>query len=162
MNTTTHTGTPLRQRMTEDMRMRKLEDKIIGLGVMGAPMAANILKGGHELTVYDRSAEAVARLVQAGAKAAANPKSARHTHKRRITRKRAHQKIRETDTAGHIMRTGGCVALKSRVGSRGVMGGKAVCKVNGIAQAKIEALPRNGMQGLCSIADHHHAPRYRR
>ena len=27
MNTTTHTGTPLRQRMTEDMRMRKLEDK---------------------------------------------------------------------------------------------------------------------------------------
>ena len=27
MDTTTHTGTPLRQRMTEDMRMRKLEDK---------------------------------------------------------------------------------------------------------------------------------------
>ena len=46
----------------------------IGLGVMGAPMAANILKGGHELTVYDRSAEAVARLVKAGAKAAANPR----------------------------------------------------------------------------------------
>ena len=46
----------------------------IGLGVMGAPMAANILKGGHELTVYDRSAEAVARLVQTGAKAAANPR----------------------------------------------------------------------------------------
>ena len=46
----------------------------IGLGVMGAPMAANILKGGHELTVYDRSAEAVARLVRAGAKAAASPR----------------------------------------------------------------------------------------
>lgn len=43
----------------------------IGLGVMGGPMAANILKGGHELTVFDRSAEAVAKLVQAGAKAAA-------------------------------------------------------------------------------------------
>ena len=27
MDTTTHTGTPLRQRMTEDMRTRKLEDK---------------------------------------------------------------------------------------------------------------------------------------
>ena len=27
MNTTSHTGTPLRQRMTDDMRMRKLEDK---------------------------------------------------------------------------------------------------------------------------------------
>jgi 3-hydroxyisobutyrate dehydrogenase-like beta-hydroxyacid dehydrogenase len=42
----------------------------IGLGVMGAPMALNILKGGHELTVYDRSQEAVERLVKAGAKAA--------------------------------------------------------------------------------------------
>lgn len=46
----------------------------IGLGVMGGPMAANILKGGHELAVYDRSPEAVARLVQQGAKAAATPK----------------------------------------------------------------------------------------
>ena len=27
----------------------------IGLGVMGAPMALNILKHGHELTVFDRS-----------------------------------------------------------------------------------------------------------
>lgn len=46
----------------------------IGLGVMGGPMALNILKGGHELTVYDRSPEAIARLVQAGAKAAATPR----------------------------------------------------------------------------------------
>ena len=46
----------------------------IGLGVMGGPMAANILKGGHQLTVYDRSLEAVERLVQAGAKAASSPK----------------------------------------------------------------------------------------
>lgn len=46
----------------------------IGVGVMGGPMALNILKGGHELTVFDRSQEAVAKLVQAGAKAAATPK----------------------------------------------------------------------------------------
>lgn len=46
----------------------------IGLGVMGAPMAENIIKGGHELTVYDRSPDAIARLVRAGAKAAANPR----------------------------------------------------------------------------------------
>ena len=32
----------------------------VGLGVMGAPMALNILKHGHELTVYDKSPEAVA------------------------------------------------------------------------------------------------------
>ena len=42
----------------------------IGLGVMGSPMAANIVKAGHELTVYDRSPEAVAALVKLGAKSA--------------------------------------------------------------------------------------------
>ena len=46
----------------------------VGLGVMGGPMAMNIVRKGHELTVYDRSPEAVARLVAAGAKAAASPK----------------------------------------------------------------------------------------
>lgn len=46
----------------------------IGLGVMGAPMAANIVKGGHELTVHDTSPEAVARLVSAGARAASSPR----------------------------------------------------------------------------------------
>ena len=46
----------------------------IGLGVMGSPMALNILKAGHELTVFDRSPDAITRLVQAGAKAAASGK----------------------------------------------------------------------------------------
>ena len=45
----------------------------IGLGVMGAPMALCILKGGHPLTVYDLNAGAVKRLTDAGAKAAATP-----------------------------------------------------------------------------------------
>jgi len=46
----------------------------IGLGVMGGPMAANIVKGGHQLTVFDLNADAVAALVKAGATAAASPK----------------------------------------------------------------------------------------
>lgn len=46
----------------------------IGLGVMGAPMAANVLKGGHALTVFDLNPAAVAALVNAGAKAAASPR----------------------------------------------------------------------------------------
>ena len=46
----------------------------IGIGVMGGPMALNVLKGGHKLTVYDLDKSAVARLVAAGAKAAATPK----------------------------------------------------------------------------------------
>jgi 3-hydroxyisobutyrate dehydrogenase-like beta-hydroxyacid dehydrogenase len=37
-------------------------------------MALNIIKGGHELTVYDLSQEAVARLTRAGAKAAGSPR----------------------------------------------------------------------------------------
>lgn len=48
----------------------------IGLGNMGAPMAHNLVKAGHELTVYDLSASAVAHLTQAGASAAADAASA--------------------------------------------------------------------------------------
>ena len=46
----------------------------IGLGVMGAPMAINVLNGGNSLTVYDVRPEAVSRLVEAGAKAASSPR----------------------------------------------------------------------------------------
>ncbi|WP_420561881.1 3-hydroxyisobutyrate dehydrogenase [Tepidicaulis sp.] len=42
----------------------------IGLGNMGGPMALNLVKAGHELTVFDLSKEAVDTLVTAGAKAA--------------------------------------------------------------------------------------------
>ncbi len=42
----------------------------IGLGIMGKPMARNLLKAGHGLVVYDLASAAVAELVQAGAKAA--------------------------------------------------------------------------------------------
>jgi len=48
----------------------------IGLGNMGAPMARNLLKAGHALTVFDLSAQAVGALVEAGAAAAASPKEA--------------------------------------------------------------------------------------
>ena len=46
----------------------------IGVGVMGGPMAANILKKGHQLTVYDLDPAAVQRLTDQGAQAAATPK----------------------------------------------------------------------------------------
>lgn len=45
----------------------------IGLGNMGAPMALNLLKAGHQLTVFDLSASALATLVEAGATAAESP-----------------------------------------------------------------------------------------
>lgn len=48
----------------------------IGLGNMGAPMARNLLKAGHTLSVFDLNAQAVQSLVEAGATAAASPKDA--------------------------------------------------------------------------------------
>ncbi|WP_412776223.1 3-hydroxyisobutyrate dehydrogenase [Thalassospira lucentensis] len=39
----------------------------IGLGNMGGPMAENLLKAGHALKVYDLSADAIAKAVNAGA-----------------------------------------------------------------------------------------------
>src|SRR6058998_2928623 len=43
----------------------------IGLGHMGAGMAANLLRAGHEVTVYNRSASRARALVEQGAHAAA-------------------------------------------------------------------------------------------
>ncbi len=40
----------------------------IGLGIMGKPMAKNLLKAGYKLVVYDISAQPVEELVKAGAK----------------------------------------------------------------------------------------------
>jgi 3-hydroxyisobutyrate dehydrogenase len=48
----------------------------IGLGTMGAGMAVNILKAGHELTVHNRTREREEPLAQAGAARAATPKDA--------------------------------------------------------------------------------------
>ncbi len=48
----------------------------IGVGNMGGPMAQNLLKAGHAVTVFDLAAAAVARLVEAGATAAASPQDA--------------------------------------------------------------------------------------
>ena len=42
----------------------------LGLGNMGGPMAHNLIKAGHQLTVFDLSQAAVASLVEAGASAA--------------------------------------------------------------------------------------------
>ena len=48
----------------------------IGLGIMGRPMALNLLKAGYSLTVCDINPEPVAELVKAGAAEAASPKEA--------------------------------------------------------------------------------------
>ena len=47
----------------------------MGLGIMGTPMAANLLKAGYPVMVYNRSPEKAAPLVQQGAGLAAHPKA---------------------------------------------------------------------------------------
>lgn len=48
----------------------------IGLGIMGSRMATNLLKNGVEVTVYNRSKEAVSALLEKGAKTAATANEA--------------------------------------------------------------------------------------
>ena len=48
----------------------------IGLGVMGRPMALNLIKGGYRLRVYGRRKETMAPLVEAGATACGSPEEA--------------------------------------------------------------------------------------
>jgi 3-hydroxyisobutyrate dehydrogenase len=44
----------------------------IGVGNMGNPMAGNVLKAGFAMTVFDKNSQAMANLVQAGARSAAS------------------------------------------------------------------------------------------
>lgn len=46
----------------------------IGLGIMGAGMAGNLLAAGHEVTVYNRTAARTQPLVERGASAAGSPR----------------------------------------------------------------------------------------
>lgn len=46
----------------------------IGLGIMGKPMAKNLIKAGHEVVVLDMKKEAVDELVALGAESASTPK----------------------------------------------------------------------------------------
>jgi 2-hydroxy-3-oxopropionate reductase len=46
----------------------------IGLGVMGVPMAGNLLEAGHPLVVHSRSPEPVEALAEAGAETASSPR----------------------------------------------------------------------------------------
>jgi len=51
---------------------------LIGLGLMGRPMGMNLLKAGHVLTVWNRTASRAEELVAAGAKLAKTPREAAH------------------------------------------------------------------------------------
>jgi 3-hydroxyisobutyrate dehydrogenase-like beta-hydroxyacid dehydrogenase len=55
-----------------EKRNESMKVGFIGLGHMGAAMAANLLKAGHEVTVYNRTRAKAESLIKQGGKAAAN------------------------------------------------------------------------------------------
>ena len=64
-----------RDRRRRDGGLTRVGERIgfIGLGIMGTPMARNLLAAGFPLTVHSRSAGPVDELVEAGAARAAGP-----------------------------------------------------------------------------------------
>jgi 3-hydroxyisobutyrate dehydrogenase-like beta-hydroxyacid dehydrogenase len=62
--------------MMEEQRMEKHLIAFIGLGKMGAAMAANIQRAGYPLVVWNRSADKAASLVALGARLANSPAAA--------------------------------------------------------------------------------------
>jgi len=46
----------------------------LGLGIMGSPMAANLIKAGHELVIWNRTAEKCGPLLELGAFEASSPR----------------------------------------------------------------------------------------
>src|SRR5262249_1785626 len=67
----------------------------IGLGNMGAPMAANLLKAGHQVTGYDIVANARDALAQKGGRAAASAAEAAAAGEIVITMLPAGPQVRE-------------------------------------------------------------------
>ncbi|MFW0872280.1 NAD(P)-dependent oxidoreductase [Rhodococcoides corynebacterioides] len=51
---------------------------VIGIGTMGAGMAASILRAGHDLSVWNRTAERTTDLVNSGARASTDPADCVH------------------------------------------------------------------------------------
>jgi 3-hydroxyisobutyrate dehydrogenase-like beta-hydroxyacid dehydrogenase len=58
----------------ESSNAAKAKIGLIGLGLMGRPMGMNLLKAGHPLTVWNRTASRAEELVAAGATLAKSPK----------------------------------------------------------------------------------------
>ncbi|MFZ1107873.1 MAG: 3-hydroxyisobutyrate dehydrogenase [Rhodomicrobium sp.] len=67
----------------------------IGLGNMGGPMAANLIKAGHKLGVFDLSQAAIAKLAGAGAEAAPSASAAAKGAEAVITMLPAGSHVRE-------------------------------------------------------------------
>ncbi len=73
-NHTVWMGHKTHQKDIEESEDTTMKIGFVGLGIMGRPMAKNLVKAGHEVTVFDFNEEAVKDLVACGAKSAASGK----------------------------------------------------------------------------------------
>ena len=71
----------------------------IGLGNMGAHMARNLIKKGHQLIVYDINAQSVGELAKAGAKTSKSPAEVAAQTKYIITMLPSHQHVTDVFTS---------------------------------------------------------------
>lgn len=72
----------------------------IGIGNMGEPMARNLIRAGHEVTVYNRTRQRADALRQEGARVAASPAEAAAEAHVMITMLADDQAVRETVLSG--------------------------------------------------------------
>ncbi|WP_083921649.1 2-hydroxy-3-oxopropionate reductase [Actinopolyspora halophila] len=68
--TTTRTGRPRTENLDEEKGTSMTKVGFVGLGIMGGPMAANLVEAGYEVTGYNRSSAKAEKLAAEGGKAA--------------------------------------------------------------------------------------------
>ena len=73
---------------------RLVKVAFIGMGTMGAPMALNLLKAGHEVTVHNRTCDREIPLAEAGAARAENSCRRRPGHRRGDYLRQRHPRCR--------------------------------------------------------------------
>ncbi|MEQ1866120.1 MAG: 3-hydroxyisobutyrate dehydrogenase, partial [Micropepsaceae bacterium] len=73
----------------------------IGLGNMGGPMAANLVKAGHQVSVFDMSKAAIEKVTAAGAAAAASANAAAADAEVVVTMLPAGQHVRQVYLGEH-------------------------------------------------------------
>ena len=112
---------------------------IIGVGIMGEPMAKNLIDGGYEVTAYDVNREAVDRVAAYGGQTASSPKEAAASRDLVITMlpddRIVQEAIMGTNGAGEGMSQGAILVDMSTVSPA-------------TSRTIAEALEKNGMEML--------------
>ena len=117
----------------------------LGLGTMGLPMAANLIKAGHPVRAWNRSPSPVARLVELGAHGAATPSEAAQGADVLITMLADDTATRDTVIGGQVLDALAAGAIHINMGTVSVALARelaAVHEARGIAYIAAPVLGR--------------------